>query len=187
MVSSIAILFTSLLAGFVAAQGNNITIDPNSVSLTERNSWCNGQVNTCGMLCGGQVDANNCTGSDLTYSCLCASNHSAPALSLYLETLPFRICQSAFGKCITDHPDDRAGQDQCKQTYVCGTLNASMAQIATTSSASSAMPTSTMASATGSSGMSTPSATTNLAVKFGQDYGVGVLVAAVFAVVGMAL
>ena len=49
------------------------------------------------------------------------------------------------------------------------------------------MPTSTMASATGSSGMSTPSATTNLAVKFGQDYGVGVLVAAVFAVVGMAL
>ncbi|MCJ1480929.1 hypothetical protein MMC06_001084 [Schaereria dolodes] len=192
MLASFSILVASFFAGFAAAQTNGTTFDPSSVPLSMRNSWCNGEINTCGTLCGGHTSNNNCSGTDLTYDCTCSSNNSAPGLQYYMQSLPFFICQKSFDLCIAAHPDDSAGQSACNTTYVCGTLNASDANVATTSSASpssTGTPTSTVATAS-STGTTSPSASAtgkSAAIKVGQDYGLGVLVAGLFAVLRFAL
>lgn len=84
-----SIYIVSLSISFVAAQTNSI--DPNSVDINTRGkycseyfvkmslasedqytltttlvSWCNGQINTCGTLCNGDVNVNDCN----SVSCL---------------------------------------------------------------------------------------------------------------------
>ncbi|MCJ1340659.1 hypothetical protein MMC09_005955 [Bachmanniomyces sp. S44760] len=186
MKAYVALLVIPLLANFAAAQStSNSTIDPNSVPLTERNSWCNGEVNTCGMLCGGKTVANNCSGSDLTYTCTCMSNNSAPGLAFYMGTLPTFICNTQFGACIAAHPNDLAGQQQCNQTYVCGNLNASSVPVATSTSSSSSSMSATASPTTSPS--ASASAKSNMALKVGQDYGMGLFAAGALAVLGLAL
>lgn len=63
-------MFTLLLAsaaaltGLVSAQNGSYStsgplyVDPNSIPIALRQSWCRGQQNNCWMICGGGADAN---------------------------------------------------------------------------------------------------------------------------------
>ncbi|KZF26861.1 hypothetical protein L228DRAFT_265216 [Xylona heveae TC161] len=148
---------SAAFAGFASALGNQ-TIDPNSVDLSTRNSWCLSENNNCPLLCGGSGDVQtlSCDGNTLQYQCVC-TNGSSPDVAAYTGTLPFFICQEYVSQCITNHPNDLDGQTACRKDNPCGTLDPTKVQAASPSSSSSS---SVSASATSaSSTSSTPSAT----------------------------
>ena len=150
------------------------------------------------------MDSNNCTGvrssipsnlffppltpkplqTDLTYSCTCTSNHSAPALQYYAGSLINFICHRSLGDCFASHANDLAGQKQCNSTFTCSDIKAE-AQAASSSSASSSAASATATSSSTSS--PSPSATKSAALKIGQDYGMGILAVAVLGMFGFAL
>jgi len=116
---SLAVLFSSMLVGFVAAQtSQNLTI-PNSVDSGQRNQWCLAQNQACPYLCGGQsfVKDNKCFGADIAnYSCVCTNGTSPPDTAKYINTVPNNICYANFVQCRKDTP----GSQTCT---TCGTLN----------------------------------------------------------------
>lgn len=60
-------LFIAAAAVFGLASAQNystsgpLTVDPNSVPLDLRQSWCRGQTGNCPLICGGQAFPNNCS------------------------------------------------------------------------------------------------------------------------------
>ncbi|KAF4334875.1 PCI domain protein [Fusarium beomiforme] len=92
----------------------DMTIDPNSVDLATRSSWCGAQQNTCDALCKDDTNANSCTENDLKWNCTCSSNSSTPGLQYYTQTMPTFICQELFSQCITQNTGSQDGQKQCK-------------------------------------------------------------------------
>ncbi|KAA6407855.1 MAG: hypothetical protein FRX48_08206 [Lasallia pustulata] len=185
MHSLLAVLFTSLLAAFAAAQ--NSTLDPNSVPLSQRNAWCNAEQTNCPLLCGGLsfTGLNTCDGSSLNYQCTC-NNGSSPDLAAYEDTLPSYICTQNKINCVLAHPNDANGQSACNTTYQCGTLAATNAPAGTSSSA---MPSSTSASATVTSSSTATASTTakSMALSFGQNYGAGIVAAGLMAALSVLL
>ncbi|MCJ1410174.1 hypothetical protein MMC19_004259 [Ptychographa xylographoides] len=196
MLSLITLLVTSVLATVATAQAPTTNFSSSTINtilgeegLTLLNSWCTSQHSTCGTLCNGLTTANSCDGPTLNYTCTCTSNSSSPALQYYIGTIPFFICNRAQGDCLATNAGDSAAQQQCKLQYVCGNSTPNAAAIA------SAAMTSTSASATASpTGMSTasgsaatPSATKAAAIKFGQDYAVGIFAAGFLGVMGLFL
>ncbi|EFY89763.1 PCI domain-containing protein [Metarhizium acridum CQMa 102] len=79
----------------------DMTIDPNTVIPTLRATWCQGQINTCRLLCNDDASVNDCTVSTLKWNCTCTSNSSTPGIQYYQQTMPFYICQELFSQCIT--------------------------------------------------------------------------------------
>ncbi|RQM08314.1 hypothetical protein DH86_00003797 [Scytalidium sp. 3C] len=153
-----SIVAVALLAGLSAAQvGSNSTIDPNSVDLGTRVAWCNGEINTCGALCGGDVNLNTCSTDTLAYNCTCASNNSAPGLQYYQQTMPTFICEKIFQNCIVAGENDAAAQQLCKQNEAnnCGHLSPPNG---TTPSSTSAAPSSAPASSASAAATATGSA-----------------------------
>ncbi|EFW99618.1 hypothetical protein CMQ_7986 [Grosmannia clavigera kw1407] len=133
------ILIAASAVGLAVAT-TNFTIDPNSVQLSTRSSWCAGQENTCTTLCSDSPTANSCD-----------PNKSAPGLQYYLQTMPTYICNEAYAECVSENPNNATGQSACKSDIQdnCGTLDPSKADLSsgTTTSAAAA---STTASTTGS-------------------------------------
>ncbi|RFU30014.1 hypothetical protein B7463_g6302, partial [Scytalidium lignicola] len=145
-----SIVAVALLAGFTAAQSNsNTTLDPNSVELNTRVSWCSGEINTCGTLCSGATTNNDCDTNTLTFNCTCAANNSAPGLQYYTQTMPTFICEQIFQNCIVAGENDAAAQRLCTQNEAknCGHLNPE--NFTAVPSSSSAAPSSTAAGASG--------------------------------------
>jgi len=192
MLALTTLLFTSLLAGFAAAQ--NFTFDPTQIPLSTKNQWCLSETNTCPLLCGGDSDTagNDCDGTTLTYNCTC-TNGSAPDLAAYTNTLPFLICQSAYGECIAARPNDADGQTECKNQFVCGSLNPNNVTAAASSTSSSASSTTSAASTTSATAASTTASASatatksSLAISIGHEYGFGLLLAGLFAAIGLLL
>jgi hypothetical protein len=127
----------------------------------------------------------------LQFTCVC-SDGSIPDVSPYKETVPFYVCQAAFGQCINSHPNDAEGQRACKKAAVCGTKNAS--EITTTASSTMSSTTLAMATATESSSSETSSVapastTTNAAVALGDlsQYSTGLMAGLMFLAARMAL
>ncbi|QPH00149.1 hypothetical protein C2857_003422 [Epichloe festucae Fl1] len=77
--------------------------------------WCQGQTNTCGLLCNNNADSNTCSETDLKWKCTCASNSSMPGIQYYKQTMPFYICAELFSQCITANIGDSRGQDVCSK------------------------------------------------------------------------
>ncbi|KAG5979570.1 hypothetical protein E4U55_005015 [Claviceps digitariae] len=94
----------------------DITIDPNSVTQTNRAIWCQGQTNTCGLLCNNNAETNTCSETDLKWNCTCASNSSMPGIQYYKQTMPFYICMELFSQCITANAGNQRGQDVCTKS-----------------------------------------------------------------------
>ncbi|MCJ1356881.1 MAG: Golgi apparatus membrane protein tvp18 [Icmadophila ericetorum] len=193
MLSRIAIFFTLLLAGFTAAQApttdfnsSEITAIINKVSLTIRNQWCTSEISVCGDLCDGLTNTNGCDPMKLNATCTCKSNNSSPALQYYSGSLFSFICNQGQGDCNATNAGDLAAQEQCAQEYICGTLNASTANVAPTTTTSAA-PSSTAASQTGSSTASASATAKSVAMKIGQDYGTGVFALMAAFVIGLFL
>ena len=113
------------------------------------------------------------------------SNNSMPGLQYYTPTLYSNLCNQVLGDCLKEKAGDRASQDACKTMYVCGTLNASSAAAAASTSSASATPSATGTASTAPS--STPTRSAALAIRFGERYGAGVLGALVVGALGVAL
>ncbi|UZP33638.1 hypothetical protein NXS19_001454 [Fusarium pseudograminearum] len=92
----------------------DMTIDPNSVELTTRSSWCGAQQNTCDTLCSDNTDKNNCNDDTLNWECTCSSNSSAPGLQYYTQTMPTFICENLFAQCISQ-TNTQSGSEECKK------------------------------------------------------------------------
>ncbi|KAK0729116.1 hypothetical protein B0T21DRAFT_403067 [Apiosordaria backusii] len=126
-----SILFAALSAvTAVVAQNQNFTIDISKVEPAQKSQWCNAQFNSCGRLCFGSVQKNDCESADLSYECIC-SNGTAPGLDYYAQTLPSFICLEAFSQCTQANAGGSATElKKCETTYKdnCGTLDPSKAQ-----------------------------------------------------------
>ncbi|EXV02561.1 hypothetical protein X797_003682 [Metarhizium robertsii] len=99
----------------------DMTIDPN-IGLS---TWCQGQTNTCRVLCNADAAVNECTESDLKWKCTCNSNSSTPGIQYYRQTMPFYICQEVFKKCISQNAGNAQGQDTCNNNIqpLCATID----------------------------------------------------------------
>ncbi|MCJ1310214.1 hypothetical protein MMC25_003876 [Agyrium rufum] len=206
---SIATFATSLLLStLVAAQAPTTNFSSTDISqllsgqyaktLSIRNDWCTAQYGVCSSLCAGVASLNNCYGSNLTWTCTCASNNSSPALQYYEDSIIWNICSTDLGDCLTQNAMDSAAQTACKSKYICGTLNATDAASSPSSSSSSAASSATASSTSAASqsgsatASTTPSASStasasSFAIKIGQDYGVGILAASFMALAGLFL
>lgn len=153
-------IFVAIAATAVSAQGTvptyksalNMTIDPNTVAQQQRAVWCQGQTNTCQVLCDNNTDQNDCNQAQLTYDCTCASNNSAPGLQYYTQTLPTFICQQLFSSCIQSNAGNADGQDECKSNIqkLCATQNPpTIAEISKQADASTAAATTAATSSAG--------------------------------------
>jgi len=184
----------AVMAGCATAQNFTVAefFNISSVSLTLRSSWCTSQSSVCSTLCGGATSANTCNTTDLSFSCLCQANNSAPGLDFYLNTIPSNECQSAFTTCIDDHPNDKTGQNLCTTDIqdTCGSLQSINMTFGSGSSttASSSGATASPTTSGGSSSTSSSTATNAAAlIGVGKDYSVGVVAAGIMAAFGFML
>ncbi|KAJ5630480.1 uncharacterized protein N7484_010580 [Penicillium longicatenatum] len=99
------------------------TINPDSVILSERETWCNAQVSSCPILClqmpntsGARV--NSCSPNTLSYVCEC-SNGLSPNSSQYSQTMPYFICTEANNQCVAKCADAMC-QSACRSDHPCG-------------------------------------------------------------------
>lgn len=128
--------------------------------------------------------------ADLTWNCLCTSNNSAPALQYYQPTMYNFICTNVLAQCIASTAGSSDEQQNCRNTIVCGTLDATNYTAPTTTSSSSSATATATSSGTGTATSSTSTATSLAAasfVKAGEGYGFGILGAALFAAMGFML
>ncbi|KAH6646154.1 hypothetical protein BKA67DRAFT_95590 [Truncatella angustata] len=153
-VQKVAIVAMSALT-VVSAGNSTFTIDPNSVTLSLRASWCTSERNACTQICGNAPD-NDCDVNTLSYSCTC-DDGTSPDMNEYANSLPFYICQQAFTNCIAANVGSATGQANCTTSIQdnCGTKNASSAATTTSSAAS----TSSTGTATGTAATNSGSAT----------------------------
>ncbi|KZF26138.1 hypothetical protein L228DRAFT_264564 [Xylona heveae TC161] len=181
------------LAGAASAQ---TSIDPNSVPLSTRESWCSSETSTCPLLClqisnSSDTEENNCQADALTYSCVC-SNGASPNASQYSLTLPYFICTEWGNQCVNNCGGNSQCQSDCRTQHPCGAQDPKRVNITTTSSSAAASKTSNAAMDTGT-GLGGPAATTTAAsghskhdsgaaiLKIGQAYGLGILTTGIVA------
>ncbi|CAG8040186.1 unnamed protein product [Penicillium olsonii] len=156
-------------------------------------AWCSAQRNTCPEICKG-TKLNSCDPATLKFSCVC-SDDSTPDVSEYIQTVPFYVCQDAYGQCIRSHPDDAEGQRACKKAMNCGTKNASESSTTSSSASASAsttlaVSTSTDSSASATSSVAASSSTAaNAAAAFGDvtQYSTGLMAGLMFVAARMVL
>ncbi|KAH8675530.1 hypothetical protein BX600DRAFT_507762 [Xylariales sp. PMI_506] len=160
----------------VSAAGN-FTIDPTSVDITTRASWCISEENTCSEVCGGSAGTNSCDDTELTYVCTCGDG-TTPAMEDYKNSLPYLICEEAYSQCIDDTVGDAAAQQNCTTTIQdeCGTKNASSAATTTTTTSAS---TATAASSSAASTSATSTSTAGAVPTAIQHLGNGAIAVAV--------
>ncbi|KAI1397653.1 hypothetical protein F4819DRAFT_74488 [Hypoxylon fuscum] len=108
----------------VAAQANSnstFKIDPSQVDISDRVAWCQGEQDSCGTLCGAVVN-NDCLIDSLDFTCVCQGG-SEPDMNLYMNTMPWFVCERLQSDCITSTENNAAGQKNCTSTFgdKCGT------------------------------------------------------------------
>ncbi|QDS67613.1 hypothetical protein FKW77_004150 [Venturia effusa] len=193
MLYSTLALAIGAFASTVAAQTNFTSccsVNPASVEMVTRLSWCRAQQNTCPETCqNGQVSANSCDAATLTYNCTCLSGPTGN-ISDYAQTLPSLECDNWKGQCTAAHPNDLAGQTFC-QSFTCGTRNASASSSSSTASASSsqttASPTSSGSGTSTSPAAASTSSAAAAAIKVAQEFGAAGFAFGLFAIFGLAL
>ncbi|GKZ20124.1 hypothetical protein AbraIFM66951_003300 [Aspergillus brasiliensis] len=177
-----------------ATASSNYTLPSNfnisAISLSERNSWCTAERNSCPEICGGVATSNSCDSSTLDFSCVC-SNGSTADVAEYTQTIPFFVCEATYAQCI-EESSTLDEQEQCQETRDndCGTLNASATTTtsSTTTSATSLTTSTSSSSSSGSSGStatttsssSSSSTTSNAAVRLAQEHATGLLATVLF-------
>ncbi|KAI1469958.1 uncharacterized protein F4812DRAFT_308195 [Daldinia caldariorum] len=129
----------------VSAQANSnstFKIDPTQVDISDRVAWCQGQQDSCGTLCGSVVQ-NICSTNTLDFQCVCQGNNE-PDMNLYMNTVPWFVCERLQSDCITANENNAAGQKNCTSTYgdKCGKEDVSKHQgegsVSTTTTSSAA-------------------------------------------------
>jgi hypothetical protein len=185
-------------AAFVATALFSLTaaqsIDPDSVDLPTRKSWCQSQQSSCPLLClqlsgsSSTTAANTCDPETLDFECICGNGQS-PNASEYSQTLPYFICTQYNTQCVMGCSGDSTCQAACVDDHPCGAQNPT--RINTTSSATQSATSSAGASSTNnvaytglggsSAATSTPKSGAQMTLDFGRSYGLAVVFASVFA------
>ncbi|OAP63664.1 hypothetical protein AYL99_02891 [Fonsecaea erecta] len=207
------LLITAALA-VLARVAITQTIDPNSVPLSTRQSWCDSQIAQCPLIClqtagnSAATYANTCDPVGLTYSCIC-SNGLSPNASEYSQTLPYYICTEYNTQCQAACGNDNTCAAACVQDHPCGALNPTRVNTSTIttmpatstvvgSAASTASDgvvytgfgggsAATTTAASGGNSGSGSSAASRLVIDIGQIYGLGVVAAGIFVGFGFML
>ncbi|KAJ0108930.1 hypothetical protein J7T55_005475 [Diaporthe amygdali] len=163
--------FLAVAAAFVATVQADYKIDPSSVSLSIRKSWCQSEISTCPSICRDQSDTgaqvNTCDPETLTYGCLCGDN-TQPNVSEYSLTLPYFVCTEWGNQCVTACGQDSSCASACRQDHPCGATDPSPANSTSSTATASGTASATSADATavftgpaGSSGSSSSSSSTS--------------------------
>lgn len=204
MFRTIAVVAVTALLSTVTAQ----TIDPDSVDIATRDTWCTSQITACPLICtqetngSAAVYSNTCDPDTLDYSCVC-DNGLSPNISEYSQTIPYFTCTESNNQCRTACGiSNNACAAACVEDHPCGAQNPTRVN-ATTTATGTASATGTGASSTddstsvysgfGSSASSTGSADSGseggnassssgagrVLVNFGQIYGLGVVAAGI--------
>ncbi|KAI1382346.1 hypothetical protein F4677DRAFT_23796 [Hypoxylon crocopeplum] len=159
------VAFSSLT--LVSAQANSnstFKIDPATVDISDRVSWCQGEQDSCNTICGNAIN-NDCSIDTLDFTCVCPGGN-APDMNVYMNAMPWFVCERLQSDCITQTENNAAGQRNCTSTYGdnCGTESvadhAGEGASSTTSSSSSASPSGT---ATGASTSAVPTSSSQAA------------------------
>ncbi|OTB08684.1 hypothetical protein M426DRAFT_316694 [Hypoxylon sp. CI-4A] len=159
----------------VSAQANSnstFTIDPDTVEISDRVAWCQGQSDSCNTLCG-TVISNECSTDTLDFTCTCEGDNS-PDMNIYQNTMPWFVCERLQGNCITETENNAAGQKNCTSTFgdKCGSESvadhAGEGAVATTTTSSSASSSGTATAA--SSDAAATSTSSAAAVPTGVQY-----------------
>ncbi|KAI1396645.1 hypothetical protein F4819DRAFT_491311 [Hypoxylon fuscum] len=145
--------FLAAAVVFVSSVRADYVIDPNSVSLTDRNNWCQSEKSTCPLICSqtssGSTLVNDCDPKTLTYGCVCGDNKQ-PNISEYSLTLPYFVCLEWGDQCVKNCGQDNTCSSSCREDHPCGASNPTRVNVTSSSSIPSA--TSSGASATDSNG-----------------------------------
>ncbi|KAH8203887.1 hypothetical protein TruAng_001951 [Truncatella angustata] len=177
-VQKVAIVAMSALT-VVSAGNSTFTIDPNSVTLSLRASWCTSERNACTQICGNAPD-NDCDVNTLSYSCTC-DDGTSPDMNEYANSLPFvslpgpgAMITNGYIHATADHQNDPAGMDvdldQAFTNCIAANVGSATGQANCTTSiqdncgtknASSAATTTSSAASTSSTGTATGTAATN--------------------------
>jgi len=208
--TSVTVVATGLFAmtARVVSQATYV-IDPNSVPLSTRETWCQSQQTACPLLClqlpgeSSTTEANDCDPTTLTYDCICGNGQS-PNASEFSQTLPYFICTEYGTQCVAGCGGNTACQSACRDDHPCGAQNPTRVNVtATTSSISSTtLPAGATsgtagvvynglggaaATTTASSSSSTSSTTSNTksgaqaALDMGRSYGLAIVFTGIFA------
>ena len=93
----------AVAAALVASVNADYYIQPDSVSLATRQTWCKNEKSTCPIICQQTPPyttlTNTCDPETLTYGCVCG-NGLQPNVSEYSLTLPFFVCQEWGNQCV---------------------------------------------------------------------------------------
>jgi len=137
---SAAVVATGLFSLSARAQYN---IDPSSVPISTRTSWCQSQLATCPLLClqnSGSEDstttANDCDPQTLNYDCVCG-NGLTPSLANYSLTVPYFECQEFGNQCVAACNGATSCQSACRANNPCGAQNPTRINVTTTTSVAS--------------------------------------------------
>jgi len=202
--TSAAVMATAL---FISSRAQSqYYIDPNSVPLTTRTSWCQSQINECPLLClqlpgaSSTTSANDCDPTTLNFDCICG-NGLSPNASEYSQTLPYFICTEYGTQCVAACAGDTACQSACRDDHPCGAQNPTRVNVSTTSSSSAASSTIPAGGSSGTGGVvytgilggSTPTSSptsgsssskksgSQAALDIGRSYGLAIVFAGLFA------
>ncbi|KAI4865000.1 hypothetical protein F4820DRAFT_421873 [Hypoxylon rubiginosum] len=147
---------------FISSVRADYVIDPSTVSLTDRNNWCQSEKSTCPLICQqttpGNTLVNDCDPKTLTYGCVCGDNKQ-PNVSEYSLTLPYFVCQEWGDQCVAKCGQDNNCAGACREDHPCGALNPTRVNVTSSSSIPSA--TSSGAQATDSNAVYTGLAGSN--------------------------
>ncbi|KAL2357344.1 hypothetical protein BJ546DRAFT_1024553 [Cryomyces antarcticus] len=204
MRSFTAITLVSAAIGLSSAQAQ-YSINPNSVDLNTRQYWCQSQITQCPLIClqtagnSASTQANDCDATTLTYDCVC-SNGLAPNATEYSQTLPYFICSEYGNQCVKACGQDSTCASNCRSQHPCGAQNPtrvntstiSMTMASTTSGQAGASTgasgvvytgfggsAATSTAASSNSGGKTSGAAERLALKVGQSWGLGLVIASI--------
>jgi len=187
MRSQLLVLGLGAFVGAVTNTSECCNVDPTTVDVNIRLSWCRAQTNTCPLLCSnGNVDNNTCDSTTLQFSCLCESGQT-PNVSDYGQTLPSLECEEWVSQCVTAHPNDLPGLTFCR-SFMCGSQNASSAGAgATTTSSVASTAASTNSASSSVASASHTGAATKMLVNVGKEAGTGAIAVGLMALFGLAL
>jgi len=205
---SAALLATAILS-FSARAQYTYYIDPNSVPLSTRTSWCQSQIASCPLLClqlSGQsstTSANDCDPNTLTFDCVCG-NGLAPNAANYSQTIPYFECTEYGNQCVTACNGNTNCQSACRDDHPCGAQSPTRINATSTTSSSAASSTLPAGASSGTAGVvftglgggagavatATPTAASSgdskksgsqAALDLGRSYGFAVVFAGLFA------
>lgn len=185
-----ATVLAAAAASLSAVANADYSIDPSSVALSVRKSWCQQEKSTCPLICQQTEPrttlVNTCDPENLQFGCLCGNNMQ-PNVSEYSLSLPYFVCQEWVLQCQKACGNNDCASD-CVQNNRCGAQNPSKANATTTASPSATSSdgantifTDGPDGSSGGSGSGSGKKGAGAALEVGRTYGLAIVLTGLFA------